>query len=122
MKAFLSVLFLLCVSPLFAEEAVKVSVSVDTPHPGYELKLIRIDRSEKGLSVLAQPVLPHPDRMYPAVIGSASATASIEGKSGPVQLYLLNRPWGWGDDPAVKTEAEYLKKIGASTPVPFEQE
>ncbi len=122
MKTVLLVLFFAMFSPLHAEVASDVTVSVETPHPGFVLKILRVDRSETGLTVLAEATLPNPDQMYPSVISSASATAIIQGKGGPAKLYLLNRRWGWGDDPVVKNEAEYVKAIGTATPVPFKQE
>jgi hypothetical protein len=104
---------------LQAQSPTPVTVGIQTPHPGYGLRILRMDLGETHTHVLLRVIAPDADRMYPAVISEASETVWVEDKLPPVRLYLLNRSWNWGDETAVASEAEYVKAIGTAQPVAF---
>jgi hypothetical protein len=110
----------LCALPAFSEEKKnELRVEIQTPHPGFELIIQRVDRNEAGLHVLARIVAPPADLMYPMVIGEANDRAVIQGDAAAPKIYLLGRIWEWGDETAVADEAAYLKAIGKADSVPF---
>jgi hypothetical protein len=111
-----------CFAIMAAPEALSpLTVSIQTPNPGYSIQIERVDRGEKQVYVLVSVVSPPPGMMYPAVISEASDTVQIAGTAAGPQIYILNRPWGWGDETNVKTSADYLKAIGDAQPVPFQR-
>jgi hypothetical protein len=104
---------------VFAGETSPLTVTLDTPHPGYKIEIVRIDASDEAWHVLVNVINPAPDRMFPMVVSSTSATVNVTGEAKPIQVYALNQRWNWGDQTVVESHEAYLDNIGDSTPVPF---
>lgn len=98
-----------------------LTVSIETPNPGYGIQIERVDQGEKQLYVLVSVISPPPLSASPAVISEAWDTVHISGTVTSPRVYILNRPWGWGRESTVKTSADYLEAIGEAQPVPFER-
>lgn len=118
-KILLSLVTFLFTLPMCAEDSKLLTVTLDTPHPGHGIEIVRIDAAEKNWHVLVKVILPDPGRMYPMVISSASTTVQADAAPKPLKVYTLNQTWNWGDQTAVKSETDYLKKIGESASVSF---
>lgn len=117
-------LFLILATCLFAgvgmaEEFRPLTVEVQTPHPGFGLRIERVDLHEGVLHVLARVIPPDPDMMYPMVISSASDTIQVQAPAAETRVQLLGRTWNWGDDPAVASEEEYLRALQGAVAVEF---
>jgi len=120
MKLLFPLLLLGITLPLSAKKAsTPVTVSIQAPHPGYGLQIVRVDQGETQTHVLAKVLPPEPGRMYPMVITEISDTVHVSTPVQGVDLILLKRTWGWGDEPTVDSEAAYLKHIGEAEAVPF---
>jgi hypothetical protein len=120
MKLLIPTLLLGMFLPLSAKDAATpVSVSIQAPHPGYGLEIVRVDNGATNTYVLAKVISPDPDRMYPMVISEISDTVHVTAPVKGVKLFLLKRGWDWGEEPSVDSEADYLKKVEAVESIPF---
>lgn len=105
--------------PLFAMsvEFRPLTVSVQTPHPGYGLRIERVDLLNGVLHVLARVVPPDPNGMFPMVISEASDTVHVRAPAAETRLHLLGRTWAWGDERTVENEAAYRQRVQDARPV-----
>lgn len=105
---------------LFAEKPVEFTVSIQTPHPGFRLEILRIDRVEDRTLVLAKIHAPADDgMMFSMVISEISDTVLVEKPLPAPEVMLTGRTWGWGNEPDVGSPERYAKRFPDAEPVPF---
>jgi len=97
-----------------------ITVAFDAPTPAFSLAIVRVDRKDGEVAVLAE-VKPIGADMVMQVITPLSATVRIEGPATRVTPYLTGKTWNWGDEEiqSVADEAAYLEKIPGYEPVSF---
>lgn len=119
MRTYLMMATLLISACAIAGEFRELTVSLQTPHPGYGLHVERADLKAGVLHVLARVVQPDPDMMYPMVIGTATDTVQVKAPAAEIKLFLLDRGWDWGEEDAqaVADEAAYAEITQGATPV-----
>ncbi len=125
MKMFLAALALLISLPAMTEEAAPkhtVTITLQTPHPGFGLVGVRALRKDGTLHVLTRVVPPPADAMFPMMIGEASVTLTLAEAPGNVKAYVIGRSWNWDDEnvTALEHAADFDKATEGGTPVAIE--
>ncbi|MCC5847462.1 MAG: hypothetical protein JJU29_05135 [Verrucomicrobia bacterium] len=112
MKFILSLVTLLFSGMLMADEPTAVTVSLQTPHPGFGLEIERVVQKDGELHVLAKVIAPDPDMMYAMVISEVSDTVHVDAPAGKINAYVYNRTWSWDDDrvTALDNAADFNEK------------
>jgi hypothetical protein len=114
-----SIFFVMCTA-LPADKPDKLIVSVQTPHPGFGLEILRVDRLGERVQVLARIHAPEDSgMMFPMVISDASDTVFVEEPVAAVKVIVTGRTWGWGDEEAVESPEAYAERFPDAVPIPF---
>ncbi len=104
MKFYLALFTLIFTGLLMADEPkaepTPVTVSLQTPHPGFGLQIERVVQKDGELHVLAKVIPPDPDgdMMFAMVISEVSDTVHVTAPAGKINAYVYNRTWSWDDD------------------------
>lgn len=114
-----SLLFAMC-AVLPADKSAGLTVSVQTPHPGFRLEILRVDRLDNQIQVLAR-VHPPEDSgmMFPMVISEISDTVKVAEPLLVTRVFVTGRSWGWGEEEAVDSPEAYAQRFPDAVPVPF---
>lgn len=105
---------------LAAETPVEFTVSIQTPHPGYRLEILRIDQVEDRTLVLARIHGPEDEgMMFPMVISVISDTVWVEEALPEPEVMVVGKTWGWGDEPDIGSEERYADRFPDAESVPF---
>lgn len=99
-----------------------LTLTLQTPHPGFGLAVVRAVSKDGTLHVLTRVIAPPADKMYPMVIGEASVTLSLAEAPGATKAYVIGRTWNWDDEnvTALQDEAAFDKIVAGGTPVAVE--
>ena len=107
---------------------VPLQIAIQTPHPGFGLEILRVDRlkgrredgSEARTLILARIRSPEDNgMMFPMVISEISDTVYVPEGLPPAEVFVVGRTWNWGDEEAVPSEAAYQKMFQEAEPIPF---
>lgn len=92
----------------FAEDLRPVTVALQTPHPGFSLRIERVVLKEGALLVLARVTPPQGEGlMFPMVISEIEDTVQVAADAEiPVRSFVVGRTWGWDDERVTALEAE----------------
>ena len=73
-----------------------VTISVDVPHPGWELAVESVYEADQEIFVLARVSLNLTGSdMVAQVITTREQTLMIEGERYPVRVIVVGKTWGW---------------------------
>ena len=93
-------LLLACRTDVRSAEAMadnSVTVAMQMPNPGYNLKLASIHQVGDEAWVLVQITPPKPGMMMAQVITDRSVTAAVPTETSSHRVYVLGKKWGWGN-------------------------
>ncbi len=120
MRRSLFTLIIVMSTLLSADSPVKLTVTLQTPHPGFRLEILRVDRVEDRTHVLARIHGPEEDgMMFPMVISEVSDTVFVREPVQEFTVIVVGRTWGWGDEKAVDSPEAYAELYPKAVPVPF---
>ena len=98
-----------------ADETSVLTVRLDTPHPGFSLRIEQVVLKDGVLHVLARvsPPANQGDMMFPMVITEIQDSVTIPAAAAPQKVYLLGRTWNWGDEEVqvIANEAAFGEQI-----------
>lgn len=81
-----------------ADKQKHVTVALQTPHPGFGLRIEQAVLKGDTLHVLARVLPPQEGGMFAMVIDEVSHTVRVNAEAEHVKAYIYNRTWSWDDD------------------------